>query len=767
MKVSYSWLNHHLRDHADKSGATPYTLPSPEKIAELLIFNALDVESIEKIGNDHVLDVKVTPNRAHDCFSHQGIARELARLLGRPLYPETLSEYEVRSDKEVHIEIREEKRCPRYMAVVIEGVKVGPSPAWLRERLESVGQRSVNNVVDVTNFVMLETGQPLHAFDLDKLATDAAGNPRILVRAAIAGEKLTTLDDKPLELSEGMLVIADEREAIAVAGVKGGKSASIGEGTVNIVIESANFDGTSVRKTSRALSLRTDSSARFEHGISAELAEEGIRLAIELILKVAGTDATAVGSIADAYPKKRQPYKFGVSVSEVNGLLGTKLSEKEVGEILKRLGFEYEKVDPLAKVLELAPRFEGVPYKYGASISYDAPAAFDCSSFTAYLYAQAGIGLPRMAVDQYCYGAEVKKKDLKQGDLVFSNTGSGKIYFESKEFMPGRIKVSQGVDHVGLYLGNGMVAHATRTAGKVAVEPLEGSVQFKDVVGYRRFAGKERRFVVTTPAERLDLMAARSFLVSGIKEDLIEEIGRIYGYRNIKAVKPKPPKKKPMNNPVFDKANAVRVALVGEGYSEVMTYAFRSKGDVELANPISSDKKFLRSNLSDGIKEAVLLNKHNAALLGLSEIKIFEIGSVFGQEEKINVALGEKGGVTEYSLEEAYEKFAQSVAGKIKSGTKNIKYKTISPYPFALRDIAVFVPKGVKSDAVLKVITGECGALLVQKRLFDVFEKEGRISYAFNLVFQSSERTLIDEELNAVMAKVTAALNSKKGWQVR
>ena len=784
MLVSYNWLEYYLKNHAEKNGAKPYKLPPAEKLADLLIFNAFEVESLERKGGDYIIDVKVLPNRSHDSLSHRGIAREIARLLGKKLFPEKLSDYKITSEKEVFVEIKETKLCPRYMAVPFENIKVGDSPAWIKERLESVGQRSINNIVDITNFVMLETGQPLHAFDLDKISSDSKGNPEIVVRSAKDGEKLNTLDGKDLSLSAGMLVIADKIKAVALAGIKGGKFAEVGPGTKNIIIESANFEGVLVRKTSRAFSLRTESSSRFEQGMAPEMAEEGMRLAVNLILKHASTPETKVGLISDAYPKKRAPYKVGVSVSEVNKLLGTKLSEKKVAELLSKLDLPFEIVDPIRKITDLAPRLEGVPYKYGASISYDAPAAFDCSSFTAYLFSQAGIGIPRMAVDQYVFGMPVKEKELKAGDLIFSNSGSGKIYYESVEFIPGKIKISEGIDHVALYIGRGEVVHAARRSGKVVREKIDEHIKLGGIIGYRRIiTSKEKRFVVTAPPERLDLMATRSFLISGIKEDLIEDIGRAYGYGNIKAVKPKIKNKLP-NDEKFDKANSVRAALVKEGYSEVMTYTFVNNGEIELENPIAEDKKFLRGNLGDEVIKASLFNVRFAKLLGIEEIKIFEIGTIFkksGEEimvatvslkiypispEPASKSAGAGGQVKGYTLNEAYEKFGKSASSKI-GNKKVIKYKPISPYPFILRDIAVFVPEKVKSGEVLGVIKKEGGNLLVKYRLFDEFRKDGRISYAFNLVFQSHEKTLSDEEVNKTMEGIISVINSKTGWRVR
>ncbi|MEK7581831.1 MAG: phenylalanine--tRNA ligase beta subunit-related protein [Patescibacteria group bacterium] len=800
MKVSYNWLNHYLHSHTEKNGSKTYKLPSPEKIAKLLIFNAFEVESIEKVGNDFVFDVKILPNRSHDCFSHKGIAREIARLLNKTIYSEKFTDYKVTSKKEVYIDIREPKLCSRYMGVVVEGIKIGPSPDWLKERLLSIGQRSINNIVDITNFIMFEIGQPIHAFDADKL-TEKKGNPHIVVRNARDGEKMNLLDGKEIALNSKMLIIADSDKALAIAGVKGGKIAEISDTTKNIVIESANFEPVQVRKTSRALGIRTDSSARFEHGISPVLAEEGIRLAIEIMLEIASDKNTKIGSISDSYPKKCQPYKLGVSSYEANKLLGTKLKDKDIARILTQLHLPFEKINPLKQVLKLAPEFAGVPYKYGASVSYDAPGAFDCSSFVSYIYAQAGIGLPRMTPDQYSYTEEIKGNP-KPGDIVFSNTGEGKIYYESIEFMSGKVKTGNGVDHEGIYLGEGKVIHSTRKKGKVVIENLKESESFKNITGIRRvILSKDPRFVVTVPPERLDLMSTRSFLTSGIKEDLIEEIGRAYGYKKIKGVMPKQIKQKEINRE-FYYADKIREILAKEEFSEVMTYTFRSQGEIEVENPLASDKKFLRSSLGDGLSDSFALNSSTLPLLGISNIKqekIFEIGKVFKKNKeftqlglavdgqsiansakdalsralKVEINGETKGNIFLIDFDALLEKLPEPKQEKISTkAKKQIRYKHISQYPFALRDIAVFTPAKIKSNAVLEIIEKEAGILLVQKKLFDVFEKthtDGtkKVSYAFNLVFQSDEHTFSDGEINKIMDNITGALNSKNGWQVR
>ena len=791
MKISLNWLKTYFDE----------TLPKPEEIARLFTMHAFELEGMETIDGDTVFDFKILPNRAHDCLGHDGIARELSVLSGIPLKkPTTYNLQPTRTEHELKIKVENSKLCRRYAGRIIENVKIGESPKWLKERLESIGQRSINNAVDITNYVMFATGQPMHVFDLDKLAKE--GNEvGIIVRAANKGEKLVTLDGKDIVLDETMLVIADEEKPVALAGIKGGKWAEVDGNTRRVVLESANFEPTSTRKTSQKVGLRTDSEKRFENEIAPELAGLAMEMATGLFSELASAGETKIGEVVDVYPRKRKPYKAGVSVFGVNKLLGTKMTEQDVEDILKQLGFEYEIVkDPIARILELAPKYLGVPYKLGASISYEAPDAFDCSSFTAYLFSNAGIQLPRLAVDQYVWAENLPREKILPGDLVFAaNAGADTLKYESVEFLP-KTPVAGGVSHVGIMLNEEDVIHASATKGVVVIEKLSESDRFENITGYGRATGaEEKRFVVTAPPERLDLMSKRSFLVSGNKEDLIEEIGRIHGYEDIPSMMPEKEKAKPEIDKTLHYGNVAREALQNIGFSEVQTYALVSGGEVEIQNPMAEDKKFLRKELSSGIAKSLELNVKNAPLIGVSQVKIFEIGKVFskdGEHNSCTVAVSEtkgspaaaalarakesiekalnvfleveppKGGILEFDFDKLVAKLPQPDKYEIPESPKVI-FKPISQYPFALRDIAVFVPEKVMSDEVLGVIKKEGGELLVKERLFDMFKKGEQVSYAFNLVFQSYEKTLSDEEVNKIMAKITEKLNSKTGWKVR
>lgn len=736
-------------------------LPDAKEVAEVLTMHAFEIESVEEKGGDEIIDVKVMPNRAHDCLCHKGVGREVATLLNTKFTDREVSKAAFDTKKggsNLKIKIDDSKLCPRYMGKRIENIKVKDSPNWLKEKLEILGERSINNVVDITNYIMLDLGQPMHAFDADKV------DGSIHVRKAKKDEKIELLGGEEVALDESVLLIADEEGPLAIAGIKGGRKAEVTTETKNIILESANFNPIMVRKTSQKLNIKNNSSKRYENGISPDLAEPAMNYAISLISENASDKNTKIYKTEDLYLHKRNPYKVGISLSEINKLLGTDLEEKEVADILNKTNWQWEKVNPAEKVTAVVQKLLGRPYYLGSSVSLDAPEKFDCSSLVAYVFTQAGIALPRMSVDQYVYSERIERGELSAGDLIFTNSGDGKIHYKSIEWMKDT-EVPEGVDHVTIYVGEDKIIHASKTEGRVVSEKLSASKYFASPIGFGRIETlKEERFVITVPYERLDLR---------IKEDLVEEIGRIYGYENIKPTLPENNGSKPETNENFVMAQKVRLALVSLGYSEVYNYAFRKEGQVEIENPIASDKAFLRNNLQDGIKESLEMNWRNAPVLGLDEVKIFEIGTVFEKDgEQMRVAWGTKN-KKEVKVEECELKKAAEEIGIKESDisdltkTKEIKFKPFSSYPFILRDIAVWTPADTKEDEVLKIILENTGELLVHKKLFDKFEKDNRVSYAFSLVFQSPERTLTDPEINKIMEKITAALNFQSGWQVR
>lgn len=293
---------------------------------------------LEHLGlDDAVLELDLTPNRS-DCLSMLGVAYEVAAILDREIKLPSVQLEELRDQaiaEAVKVSIKAPELCPLYAARKVTGVKIGPSPLWLQNRLTSAGVRPINNVVDVTNYVMLEYGQPLHAFDAEQVK-----DGQIIVRSAQADEKVVTLDDQERTLQEGTLVISDPEKIIAVAGVMGAANSEVTEETADIILESAYFEGLSVRKTSKALGLRSEASTRFEKGVDPERVRAAIDRAAALLEELAG--GQVLQGIAEEQVKEFKRVHISVHVAKLNKVLGTALDTTDVANILARLGFEFE-----------------------------------------------------------------------------------------------------------------------------------------------------------------------------------------------------------------------------------------------------------------------------------------------------------------------------------------------------------------------------------------------------------------------------------------
>ncbi|HWH16492.1 MAG TPA: phenylalanine--tRNA ligase subunit beta [Candidatus Paceibacterota bacterium] len=635
MKVSRAWLN--------KFFATE--LPDTEALADALTFHAAEIEE----SDADMLDVKVLPDRAAYLMSHRGVAKEVATALGLQLAKDPLSEAlpEFPKTDRLAVSLDREGTCARYMGALVEGVSVGPSPAWLKDALESVGQRSINNVVDATNYVMLNIGQPLHAFDAAKLA-EKDGSYAIQVRASQERERFTSLTGEEYELPEGVLLIADghaDGAVLGVAGVKGGARAAVTEGTTALVVETANFDATSVRRSAQRLKLFTDASSRFQNRPSPELVAYGMRDVLALITDIAG--GTVIG-VTDRYPSPEERSAVSVSLEEIAGTLGIALSVEEVGAALTALGFSFEE--------------------------------------------------------------------------------------------------------------------------------------------------EKGRFTVLVPFERRDL---------SIPADLVEEVGRTIGYDRVVPVQLPVPATAP-EQARFRGIERIRDFLVAQGYAEVSTPSFDTAGDIELHNPLQEERPYLRASLVGHMEEALARAVPVAPrVLGPDPyVRIFEIGTVFrktgeelmlamgvalvqGKQAKAADALRQDVMALEHDVLSVPSRAQYAASGQVMElaiGKLNLEklgedyapepyalgsYHPYAAYPFALRDIAVWTPEGTEESEAVNAIVKEAGDLLVRIDQFDRFEKDGRVSYAFRLVFESMERTLSDADLDPAMARITEALNRKEGWEVR
>jgi len=290
---------------------------------------------IEALGLDNVvLKLELTPNRS-DCLSIVGVAREVSAITGNPLRKPhiSFSEGDTKASDLTSVTIEAPDLCPRYAARLVRGVKIGPSPYWMRRRLESVGLRAINNVVDVTNYVLMELGHPLHAFDFDKL-----GENRIVVRRARPGEQIITLDEVQRQLDDDMLVIADAEKPVAVAGIMGGSGTDVTDATVNVLIESAYFNPVSISKTAKSLVMQTAASYRFERGTDIEGLITALNRTAQLVQELAGGEICA--GIVDAYPAPRQKVHVKLRPERVNSILGTDLTAEEMEKFLTSIEFQ-------------------------------------------------------------------------------------------------------------------------------------------------------------------------------------------------------------------------------------------------------------------------------------------------------------------------------------------------------------------------------------------------------------------------------------------
>lgn len=592
MKYSYNWLQKHIEEK----------LPDPESLKETIIFHAFEVEDTEFVDDDTIMDIKVLPDRAHDCLSHYGMAREVAGLLGltlKPLAPTVLPEKPLDMKVEVQSEL-----CRRYIAIKMENVNIGPSPAWLAKALTSIGQKSINNIVDATNYILFDRGQPVHAFDAGSI------DGGIVVRMAHEHEKITTLSNEEKELNTSVLVIADYLAPLAIAGVKGGKNAEVTDTTKTIVIEVGNFDPASVRRTARSLGLATDASKRFENDLTCQIAASAASQVIALIKDIAGGEAT---SIFEHYPKPVEQTIITFTVSDIARLLGLSVTADTIHTVFKRYHYEY----------------------------------------------------------------------TADGDT----------------------------------------------------------------------------FTLHVPYKRLDLTGAH---------DIAEEIGRVTGYEHI-APTPLPQLYPVDHSPVYKSMRAAKAWLVHDGYREVMTYAFRKKGDVYIARG-PKDKSALRTNLSDGLKESYELNRLNAPLLGVGEVKLFEIGTVFfADREEIHVATIDKDGVKETTLEDYIKEHTIVIDPVILEITPfSEAFKPWSPYPYITRDVAVWVQtetdEAILADLVARFAQKYCVRDAVR---FDYFKKDDRSSVAYRLVFQATDHTLTDTEVNEWFAVLIDEIKKNRAFEIR
>ena len=675
---------------------------------------------------DAVLELDLTPNLGR-CLSILGVAREVAALTGQRL--SVSASQRLRYDAAtlrrhdacpfVEIEIADPDLCSRYSAALVRGVKVGPSPSWMQRRLTLAGLRPINNIVDVTNYVMLELGQPLHAFDYDKLAKGkgqgAKGVPTIIVRRAQPGETITTLDGIERELTEGMLLITDPSGPIAIAGVMGGLETEVSEETTNVLIEGANFNNINIRRTSQALKLRSEASLRFERGLDPELTVPALVRASELMRQLAG--GTIAEGIADAYPIKPEKKVIELTADEVERILGIEIPTEEIVRILRALEFEVneERVTsnedvPVTRLLVTVPSYR-LDVSIPADLIEEIARVYSYDRIPATLLRDT---LPKQRMNWALRGEE-RVRDILVGCGLTEVINYSLTSLESiGKLTPdgGQVDESQY-----LKLANPLTSereYMRRSLMPGLLETLRSNLRHTDRVaifeigrvylsqGEEELPEEPRRLGIAMSGPRLprswlsgDRDEMNFFDLKGIVETLLRRLG-ITDYAFT-----------PTTHPTFHPGRVAELRLPAVGHQPLAIL-----GEV---HPL--------------VRENFDLPPQRVCLMELDlEMLLEAVPS------------------------ERY-------------------YQPISKFPAVIQDIALIVDEDVPAKQVHDLILQAGGKLLTDAVLFDLYRGEpippGKKSLAYSLTFQAHDRTLTEEEVKRIRERIRRQLKREIGAELR
>ena len=690
-------------------------------------------------GSDVVLDLEVTPNRP-DLNSVIGIAREIAAVTGNPLKlpsvewsvssvqsePLKTENSKLEASALVAVRIEAPDLCPRYTARVVQGVKVGPSPDWLRSTLEKVGIRSISNVVDVTNYVMMEVGQPLHAFDyhlvgqasrLSQTSEAPDGDrrdacPTIIIRRARSEETFTTLDGQKRTLTGEMLLIADEQKGIALAGIMGGQNTEINDQTVDVLIESACFNPTGIRRTSKQLGLRTESSYRFERGADIGISDWASRRCAQLILETAGGQLAE--GVVDAYPEPVKPKQITLRHQKVNDLLGVTLAPQEMEDYLFRLGL---------RNLNRKPR------------PVDGPSSAE----------PVTLQIPTWRVDL-----------KRETDLI-----------EEIERLHGLEKIPATPPRGAIGANpfdtvHDQIAEARRILAGLGLNEAQGQTLISNPAA-TLFAGAApdaaAPLVLLANPLSSDMSTLRPSLLPGLLDSLrhnlnrqnhdvaLFEIGRVFT-----AVNGRPREER-------------RLAIALTGQRQPL---FWSGDDRHAKFDLHDLKGLLEEFLEQFGLRGLQYSRRADSTATLLESAVVALGGKqpIGEMGQLLPALARQHDLRDPVM------LAELNLDQLLSRRNPAKsFKPLPAFPSVRRDVAMFVPETVTHEAVLAVVKQAKPANLESVDLFDVFRGKhvpaGQKSLAYAFTYRNIERTLTDAEVNAAQDKLVAELKTKLGATVR
>ncbi|BHH83756.1 phenylalanine--tRNA ligase subunit beta [Desulforhopalus sp. 52FAK] len=665
---------------------------------------------IDAMGlSDLCIDVDLTPNRP-DCASVIGVAREVASVVGNKLTMPVENATIEETSNEFSVEIRNPELCPRYAGKLIKDVKIGPSPWWLRKLLISVGLRPINNVVDITNFVMLEYGQPLHAFDFDNLE-----GGKIIVRTPTESElNFSTLDETERKLDADMLMICDAKQPVAVAGVMGGLNSEVSDTTTNVLLESACFNSVSVRKTGRKLNLSTDASYRFERGVDPEGTINALERAAQLIAEL-GEGSMGNDGI-DSYPGKVAIEPIALNVSRTNTLLGIELSSQQISDMLSSIDLQCEaEGDNIIKVT--APAFR-----------VDIEREADLVEEVARLYGYNNIptSLPTVNLS---YPAQDPSR-LKRLSICQKMTTIGYTEAINYSFIADKHISMLGID-----------AKDSRFASVKLLNPLsEDQAVMRTTLLPGLLENVKRNINFQRPAVKL-FELGKVFYPQGVNEQPIEEnrlagllSGNVHGE----------------GAPLYYKHSPVDI--------------FDAKGCVEficremgLGN--ISDDSALQFTIPEENQGEVYSTSGYSLDLYYNDEKIGSVGRI-----KDNI-------LRNFSIKNEVYYFDLDFDALCGLDTKNIKFSSLPVYPSVKRDIALVVEEQVSAGQLLSAVQTSKDKLIENSEIFDVFQGEkiptGYKSVALTITYRSQTKTLTEKNVEKSHSKIVRMLTEKFGGSFR
>ncbi len=666
MKASYNWL----KEIADFSLL-------PKELAHALTMAGFEVEGLEEIEGDIILDINVTPNRP-DCLSITGLGREISAILEVPFKNKAVN-IQKQEGKGPEVEIKNSQLCNRYASRIISGVKVAPSPEWLVKRLETHGFRTSYNIVDVTNYVLLEMGQPLHAFDLDKLA-----DKRIVVKISDSEETFHTLDNEDRKLSKDTLLIWDSEKPVALAGIMGGLNTEVSLSTVNVLLESACFHPASIRRTSKSLNVSSESSYRFERGIDIENVVKALDMAAQMIIEISGG---RVSGLTDNYPRHHASKQIIVQHEKINALLGIRIEESFLQNIMSRLGFEIKRA---------GEKFIVIPPSFRQDVQLDIDVIEEIARL--YGYEKIPATLPSIRMQP---SPRNERRDLIKS-VKNSMAKSGFSEAINYSFINPEILNNLNI-------------------------PSED---------------KRRNFILIKNPLRKEELAMRTNLIPALLNNVSLNLNRgekIIHLFEVSSIFLHSDQKLP-NEIIQLTAVCVKDKTASlwktkhDGFYDIKGVLENLFNELKIREYyLESDKALLEPYLHPGKSCSIMISDEKLGSLGMIHPRVLEAFDI-----RADV------GILEISNLERLQEYRHY----------KTEFVSLPKFPYVERDIAVIVPMDMTAEKIKREISSIDSDIIETVNLFDIYTgkpiAEDKKSLAFSIRYRASDRTLTDEEVDAL-----------------